>query len=176
MNISLPPMISSTLSNMMLPYSTPPLPTLPSMEHDPKHVLESMISDPNRVILLGNRNVLDLTKQEIEQHLRNKAPLDLTIHGRTDLYLDWEDLFHVHLMNWIHSFNESNIMKIDGKQLIRIMIQLVKRFQQTPSHEIESYRQRYEVWRQKIWMIDEREWEYQSEVIDFIYDEIHTRY
>jgi hypothetical protein len=60
-------------------------------------------------------------------------------------------------------------MKINGKQIIRIMLQVVKRFQQPLD---ERHRSLYESWKQKIWTVEETEWEYQSEMIDYIYDEI----
>jgi len=167
--IPLPSPIPFSLSNVFLPYPTPPLPELPAIEIDRKGDLFSALQDPNRVIMICQRNLLDLTKPEIDQLLRSKTPLEITINGQTDLHLDWEDLFHVQLMEWIQSFNDSNIMKINGKQIIRIMLQVVKRFQQSRD---EQHRPLYESWKQKIWTVEETEWEYQPEMIDFIYDEI----
>ena len=163
-----------SLSDVLLPYPTPPLLTLPSIDSDEKHSLLDAMDAPHRVITIQGRNIADLSKLDISHLLRNKEPLEITINGRTDLHVDWEDLFHLELMEWIQSFNDSNIMKIDGKQIIRIMLRLVKRFEQTPTNE--RYRQLYESWKQKIWTVKETEWEHQSEVIDFIYDEIQLNH
>jgi hypothetical protein len=167
--IPLPSPIPFTLSDIFSPYPTPPLPELPAIDFDPKNDMLSALQDPNRVIMIRQRNLLSLTKPEIDQLLRSKTPLDITINGQPDLHLDWEDLFHVQLMEWIQSFNDSNIMKINGKQIIRMMLRVVKQFQQTRD---ERHRPLYESWKQKIWTVEETEWEYQSEMIDFIYDEI----
>ena len=168
--IPLPSQIPFRLSDVFLPYPTPSLPELPTIEIDRKGDLFSAIQDPNRVIEIDQRNLLELTKLEIDQILRSKQPIQITINGQTSIHVDWEDLFHVELMSWVQSFNDSNIMKIDGKQIIRIMLRVVKRFQQSSRHE--HHRPLYESWKQKIWTVEETEWEYQSEIIDFIYNEI----
>jgi len=173
-NIPLPfdSTIPLLLSDVMLPYPTPSLPELPSIDHEDKTDLISVIQDPTRVIKIQDQNLLELTKLNIDQILRSKTPIKIAIDDRTDLHIDWDELFHVQLMEWIQSFNDSNMIKMNGKQMIRIILCIVKRFLQTKPQYETKYRQLYESWKQKIWTIDESEWEYQSEIIDFIYDEI----
>lgn len=173
-NIPLP-IISSTLpslSHLFLPYPTPALPTLPDIVSDQKHELVSIILNPNRIIRINQRNIFDLHYSDIEKLLRNKQPVEITINDQIYIQVDFDDLFHLELMEWIQSFNENNITKINGKQIIQIMLRVIKRFEQTSRNETESYRNTYESWKQKIWSIEESEWEYQPEVINFIYQEI----
>jgi hypothetical protein len=98
--------------------------------------------------------------------------MEVMINNQINIQIDLEDLFHLELMEWIQSFNENNIMKMNGKQIIRIMLRVVKRLEQTPRNEADSYRNTYESWKQKIWAVEETEWEYQPELINFIYHEI----
>ena len=169
------PVISTTLlslSHIFLPYPTPALPTLPDIDSDQKRELASIILDPNRTVLINRRNVYDLTPSDIEQLLRSKQPAEIRINDQIHAHVECDDLFHLKAMEWVQSFNENNITKINGKQIIRIMIQVVKRLEQIPRDVLEPYRELYESLRQKIWSIEETEWEYQPEVIDFIYQEI----
>jgi len=171
------PVISPTLlslSHLFLPYPTPTLPTLPDIDSDQKRELASIILDPNRIILINRQNIYDLTYSDIEQLLRSKQPAEIRINNQINVQIDFDDLFHLELMEWIQSFNENNITKINGKQIIQIMLRVIKRFEQTPRNETESYRELYESWRRKIWSVEETEWEYQSEVINFIYQEIQA--
>ena len=153
--------IPFSLSEVFCPYPTPPLSTLP-LEPDRPTI------DPRHDILINHRNLFDLTKYDIDQLLRSSLPLDLQINGQLSCLIEWQDLFHLEWMEWVRSFNNQHIMKIDGKQIIQIMLQVVKRFK----HESHHYSPLYESWKQKIWTIEETEWEYQSEFIDGIYDEI----
>jgi len=164
--------VSFVLSDIFHPYPTPPLFELPMMEQYEKNELFSNVGDPNRVIMIHQRNVLELTKPDIEQLLRSNKPIDITIDGQTNIHVDWDELFHLELMEWIQTFNKENILKINGKQIIRIMLRIVKRFQQSQHSDTNRHRELYESWKQKIWTIEETEWNYQSEIIDYIYDEI----
>ena len=98
--------------------------------------------------------------------------MEITINDQINVQIDLDDLFHLELMEWVQSFNENNIVKMNGKQIIRIMLRVVKRLEQTPRNETDTYRNMYESWKQKIWMVEETEWEYQPELINFIYNEI----
>ena len=169
------PIISSilpSLSHLFHPYPTPTLPTPPEIDLEERRDLSSIIRDPNRIIRINRRNIFDLNPSDIEQLLRSKRPMEITINNQINVQIDVDDLFHLELMEWIQSFNENNIMKINGKQIIRIMLRVVKRLEQTPRNETEAYRNLYESWRQKIWTVEETEWEYQPELINFIYHEI----
>ncbi len=169
------PAISSalpSLSHLFLSYPTPALPTLPEIDRDERRDLSSIICDPNRIIRINQRNIFDLNHTDIDQLLRSKQPIEITINNQVHTQIDHDDLFHLQLMEWIQSFNENNMTKINGKQIIRIMLRIVKRLEQTPRNETDSYREMYESWKQKIWSVEETEWEYQPELINFIYHEI----
>ena len=159
--LSSEPVIPFSLSEVFRPYPTPPLPTIPL---EP----ERSTIDPRHDILINHRNLFDLTKYDIDQLLRSSHPLDLQINGQPSCLIEWQDLFHLEWMEWVRSFNNQHIVKIDGKRIIQIMLQVVKRLE----HEHHHYGPLYETWKQKIWTIEETEWEYQSEFIDCIYNEI----
>jgi hypothetical protein len=169
------PAISPTLrslSHLFLPYPTPTLPTLARIDSDQMHGLISIIHDPHQHIQINRRNIFDLQPSDIEQLLRSKQPAEIRINEQIHAQIDFDDLFHLEMIEWIQSFNENNIIKINGKQIIRMMLRVVRRFEQTPEKGADSYREIYESWRQKIWTVEETEWEYQPELIHFIYNEI----
>jgi hypothetical protein len=161
-----------SLSHLFLSYPTPTLPTLPDIDSYEKQDVLSITRDPNCIIRINKRNIFDLSPSDIEQLLRSKQPMEVTINNQINVQIDLYDLFHLELMQWIQTFNENNIMKMNGKQIIRIMLRVVKRFEQTPKNETNSNHNMYESWKQKIWAVEETEWEYQPELINFIYHEI----
>ena len=173
-DIPLPIMTSilPSLSHLSHPYPTPSLPTLPEIDLEERRELSSIIRDPNRIIRINRQNIFDLNPSDIEQLLRSKQSMEITINDQINVQIDLDDLFHLELMEWVQSFNENNIVKMNGKQIIRIMLRVVKRLEQTPRNETDTYRNMYESWKQKIWMVEETEWEYQPELINFIYNEI----
>jgi hypothetical protein len=161
-----------SLSHLFLSYPTPTLPTLPDIDSYEKQDVLSITRDQNCIIRINKRNIFDLSPSDIEQLLRSKQPMEVTINNQINVQIDLYDLFHLELMQWIQTFNENNIMKMNGKQIIRIMLRVVKRFEQTPKNETNSNHNMYESWKQKIWAVEETEWEYQPELINFIYHEI----
>lgn len=168
-----------SLSHLFLSYPTPILLSLPEINANEKHDLSSIICNPDRIIRINRRLIFDLERVDIEQLLRSKQSIEITINDRIDFQIDVDDLFHLEVMEWIQSFNKSNSITINGKQIIQIMLRVVKQLEQMPKNEMEPYRIMYESWKQKIWGVEETEWEYQPELIDFMYYQIqsmkHTR-
>jgi hypothetical protein len=163
-----------SLSDLLLPYPTPPLPYFttipPELEPYNKTDLSAILRDPNRVIRINERNLFDMERSNIEQLIRSKQRIHITINDHDLFELDRDDLFQLEIVEWINLFNENKLTKINGKQIIRNILRLTNRV------DYESYRARYlplyESWKQKIWAIHEDEWEHQSECIDILCDEI----
>jgi hypothetical protein len=160
--------IHTSLSDLFLSY---PIHILPSIdEPDPCRSVEL----DSMSVLINRRNSYEFTKEEIEQLIRSKHPFDITINGITIFQIDMDELFHLELMKWLQLLQEQNPIKITGKQMIQLMLRLLRMVESKNNTFIETYRARYMALKQKIWYIDESEWEFQPEIIDFMYDEFQS--
>ena len=160
--------VSASLSELFIAYPIPILPTYSELEDTP------VVSIERPTININYRKSVELNKADIEALLRSKQPIDITINGMNFMNVDCDELFHLELIKWANLFNQDNVVKITGKQMIRLMMRIIRIFKQAKEKYIEKYRLRYESLKQKIWSIVETEWEYQSEIIDFIYDEFQS--
>jgi hypothetical protein len=158
-----------SLSHLFHPY---PISTLPEIEE--KSVSITLESDRIiRNIRINRQNIFDLDRSDIGQLLQSKQPIEIMMNDQIQSQNDLDDLFHLSCLQWAQSFNESNISNMNGKRIIQIMLQLAKQLERS-SDKKELYHDQYKLWKQKIWTIEETEWEYQPELINFIYDEIQS--
>jgi geranylgeranyl diphosphate synthase type II len=150
-----------------------PLDKLPSLYPDmPSN--DTMLYNEDTIITVNGKNVYNLTRDDIREIIQSKKEVVLTRNGTPIYFGDYDDLFHLELLEWINVFNENNAMNIKGIQLIRILLRVLQHLKLNHKKYIEQYRVRYESWKQKIWNTIDQE-EDITEIVDIIYDEIQSK-
>jgi hypothetical protein len=165
----------SSLSDLFLSYPTSHLPflyhILPEWNTDEQR-LYNILHDRNNVITINNKNILDIEKDDILTILREKKQISIKINEKDIFEINIQDTILLDFIEILNLFTEHHLVKLHGKKFIRGMLKISHRLHPHKDALITQYMNTYRTIKERLWLIDEDEWEIQPEIVDSIYHEI----
>lgn len=167
---------SNTLSGLFLPYPTHQLPylqtILPEITEMEQQNLFQILHNRQNIVTINGINIFELQREDIYRILLQKGHIITMVNKKKLVEMNLQDIFILDLMEIINLFNESQMIKLNGKQLIRTMLKVTHRLHPHKEVLLQQYQPIYDSLRLRLWSIPEEEWELQPEVIELIYTEL----
>jgi hypothetical protein len=169
------PLSVSSLSDLFLSYPTSHLPflyhILPEWNTDEQR-LYNILHDRNNVITINNKNILDIERDDILTILREKKQISIKINEKDIFEINIQDTILLDFIEILNLFTENHLVKLHGKKFIRGMLKISHRLHPHKDTLIAQYMNTYRTIKERLWLIQEEDWEIQPEIVDSIYHEI----
>jgi len=169
------PLSVSSLSDLFLSYPTSHLPflyhILPEWNTDEQR-LYNILHDRNNVITINNKNILNIERDDILTILREKKQISIKINEKDIFEINIQDTILLDFIEILNLFTENHLVKLHGKKFIRGMLKISHRLHPHKDTLIAQYMNTYRTIKERLWLIQEEDWEIQPEIVDSIYHEI----
>jgi len=168
--------LSLSLSDLSVPYPTSMLPyfkrIIPLELRKETADLLTLVQNPQTDLRVNGRNVLDFEKSEISAMIREKPVVTLHMQGQEFITTDYHELWGSDLADVLGLLNQNRPVPLTGKQIIRDLLRVSYQLDTHRTAYQAKYMETYQAIKQKLWSMDESEWENQPELVDNVYDEI----